>query len=296
MTSRLKLLNLPLEILSEILNQLDHIHILRCSIVRASSFLRKVVTPHSHYFRYCCKVCKQLHALVSSSTALQYRIELASDGLVDGHPRRGSAFSTTAARMKILLERRAAWRALRPNRRTSVAFAGHCHAYELVGGLFAKALEDFGAARRIDASWLPGNGLGERRLVVDDLGLRIKDFALDPSQDLIVLLEHCTAPENSSMAGADIRVHIRKLSSVGTPHPAAKNPMLCRRSIRPVHGCMIQIVEDIVGMYFWVPCYSVLIWNWTSGEELLVRPQIISLILTLSHRSYSLACIVHTRG
>jgi len=71
------------------------------------------------------------------------------------------------------------------------------------------------------------------------------------------------------MAGADIRVHIRKLSSVVAPHPAAKTPMLCRRAMGPVHGCMIQIVEDIVGMYFWVPFYAVLIWNWKSGEELL---------------------------
>ncbi|KAI0272082.1 hypothetical protein BGY98DRAFT_168578 [Russula aff. rugulosa BPL654] len=171
--------------------------------------------------------------------------------------------------MEILLERRASWRALRPSRRTSVALAGHCHAYELVGGLFAKALDDLGAARRLVASWLPGNGRVERRFVVDDLGVRVKDFALDPSQDLIVLLEHRPAPGRSSMAGADICVHLRKLSAVVAPHPAAKTPMLCRRAIGPVHGCMIQVVEDIVGMYFWMPFHAVLIWNWMSGEELL---------------------------
>jgi hypothetical protein len=178
--------------------------------------------------------------------------------------------------MEILLERRVAWRALRPNRRTSVALAGHCHAYELVGGMFAKALEDFGAARRLVASWLPGDGRAERRFVVDDLGVRIKDFALDPSQDLIALLEHRPAPGSSSMAGADICVHLRKLSAVVAPHPAAKTPVLCRRAVGPVHGCMIQIVEDIVGMYFWMPFHAVLIWNWTSGEELLVRPNLVS--------------------
>jgi F-box domain len=36
MSSQLKLLDLPVEILSEILSQLDHIHILRCSAVRTS--------------------------------------------------------------------------------------------------------------------------------------------------------------------------------------------------------------------------------------------------------------------
>ena len=268
--SQLKLLDLPVEILSEILSQLDHLNILRCSAVRtgfSSLFSKKYGDPALTLLN---KVCKQLHALVTTSLALQYRIELASDGLVNGQP--GGPASTTAVRMEILLERRAAWRALRPNRRTSVALAGHCHAYELVGGLFAKALEEFGAARRLVASWLPGNGRGERRFVVDDLGVRIKDFALDPSQDLIVLLEHRPAPKSSSMAGADICVHLRKLSAVVVPHPAAKNPMLCRRAIGPVHGCMIQIVEDIVGMYFWVPFHAVLIWNWMTGDELMVRP------------------------
>jgi hypothetical protein len=187
--------------------------------------------------------------------------------------------------------RRAAWRALRPNRRVSVAVAGHCHAYELVGGLFAKALEDSGAARRLVASWLPGNGCAERPLVVDDLGVRIKDFALDPSQDLIVLLEHRPVPGstgNPSTAITDICVHLRKLSTgVVAPHPAAKVPVLCRPALGPVHGCMIQIVEDVVGMYFWMPFHSVLIWNWMTGEELVVRPYHLSILFSLSSCFFS---------
>jgi hypothetical protein len=92
---------------------------------------------------------------------------------------------------------------------------------------------------------------------------KTKNFVLDPSQDLIMLLEHRPAPESSSMAGADICVHLRKLSTVVvSPHPAAKNAMLCQPAIGPVHGCMIQIVKDIVGMYFWMPFHAVLIWNW----------------------------------
>ncbi|KAI0251641.1 hypothetical protein BJV78DRAFT_415852 [Lactifluus subvellereus] len=245
-------LDLPVEILSEVLVHLDHLSILHCSAV-----------------------CKQLHLLVASSLGLQYRIELAAEGLVDGPP--GGLAPTTAARMEQLLERRAAWRALRPRRRAAVALAGHCHAYELVGGLFAKALEEYGAARRLVASWLPSTAAGETRLVVDDLGVRIKDFALDPAQDLVVLLEHRPASSSASalaIAGADIRVHLRKLSAgVVAPHPAAKHPVLCHRALGPVHGCMIQIVEDVVGMYFWMPFHGVLIWNWMTGEELVFVQQ-----------------------
>ena len=170
---------------------------------------------------------------------------------------------------------------MRPRRRASVALTGHCHAYDLVGGLFAKALEELGATRRLVASWLPSSVADETRLVVDDLGVRIKDFALDPAQDLIVLVEHhppvvgsipssTGAPD--AAAGADIRVHLRRLSAGAiVPHSAARNPVLCRRAASAVHGCMIQIVEDVVGMYFWMPFHGVLIWNWMTGEELVVR-------------------------
>ena len=195
-------------------------------------------------------------------------------------------------------------------RRASVALTGHCHAYELVGGLFAKALEEFGAARMLVASWLPSSLAGETRLIVDDLGVRIKDFALDPAQDLIVLLEHrpptgpiATSSTTSSAypdmgTGADIRVHLRRLSAGAVaPHPAASNPVLCRRATSAVHGCMIQIVEDVVGMYFWMPFHGVLIWNWMTGEELVVRlvlfffRLILLCSLTLTHARGGPICI-----
>ncbi|KAH9031031.1 hypothetical protein EDB85DRAFT_2146374 [Lactarius pseudohatsudake] len=223
------LLDLPVNILSEVLALLDH-----CSTLRYSA------------------VCKQLHALVATSLNLQYRIELAAGGLIDGPPR-GPA-STATARMDLLLERRVAWRVMRPRRRAAVALAGPCHAYELAGGLFAKAIEEFGAARRLVASWLPSNTADETRLVIDDLGVRIKDFALDPSQDLIVFLKHRPAASASSSvpnSGAGVCVHLRKLSAGAVaPHPAAK------------------VVEDIVGVYFRMPLHGVLIWNWMTGEEL----------------------------
>ncbi|KAH9031019.1 hypothetical protein EDB85DRAFT_2146365 [Lactarius pseudohatsudake] len=246
------LLNLPVKILSEVLVLLDYLSILRCSAA-----------------------CRQLHALVSASLNLQYRIELAADGFIDRPP--GGPASTAAARMDLLLERRVAWRVMRPRRRAAVALAGRCRAYELVGGLFAKAVEEHGAARRLVASWLPSNSADETRLVVDDLGVRIKDFALDTAQDLIVLLEHpsaagLSASPSAAYAGTDIRVHLRKLSAGAVaPHPAAKVSVLCHRARGPVHGCMIQIVEDVVEMYLLMPLPGVLIWNWMTGEELVVR-------------------------
>ncbi|KAH9024628.1 hypothetical protein EDB85DRAFT_2150360 [Lactarius pseudohatsudake] len=224
------LLDLPANILPEVLVLLDHCSILRCS-----------------------PVCGQLHALVATSLDLQYRIELAAGGLIDG-PSRGPA-STAAARVELLLERRVAWRVMRPRRRAAVALAGLCHAYELAGGLFAKAIEEFRAARRLVASW--------------------QDFALDPSQDLIVFLEHRPVASASSSApnfGAGVCVHLRKLSAGASYAPSGgEGPRAVQPCARPVHGCMIQAAEDIVGVYFWMPLHGVLIWNWMTGEELVVR-------------------------
>ena len=56
------------------------------------------------------QVCRHLHNLVATSLNLQYHVELAAEGLIDGQP--GGPASMTAAR-KDLLERRVAWRATR---------------------------------------------------------------------------------------------------------------------------------------------------------------------------------------
>jgi hypothetical protein len=152
----------------------------------------------------------------------------------------------------------------------AVVLAGHCHACELVGGLFANALEDYSAARSLVASWLPSSIRGETRLVVNDLGVRIKDFVLDLARDLIVPLERRStlggpvvsgsAAAGSPDAAADIRVHLRRLSRGAiVPLPdAASNPVLCRHAPGPVHGCM-RIVKDVVRMYFSMPFHGVLI-------------------------------------
>lgn len=118
---------------------------------------------------------------------------------------------------------------------------------------------------------------GEKRFVLDDLGVRIKDFALDPSQDFIVLLEHCPAPGSC--------VHLRKLCAVVAPHPAAKNLCCARCAIGPMHRCMIQIVEDVVGVYF--ECLSTLRSSVMELEKLLLPDDLSILILSHDTPSHS---------
>lgn len=104
----------------------------------------------------------------------------------------------------------------------TVSMPGPCCAYELVGGVFCKTQPGRGGrlgwwnghgdvaanadgedgegeegnhvfgSRSLYATWLPSDGRAEgagRTVVRDDLGIPTRDFAMDPSQDLMVLFK-----------------------------------------------------------------------------------------------------------
>lgn len=82
-----------------------------------------------------------------------------------------------------------------PSRVVSLPLDGECHAYELVGGVFGKAMisptaDTFSHALRF---YTFPNGGDQREeahtLLHNDVGLALRDFALDPYQDLLVLVQ-----------------------------------------------------------------------------------------------------------
>ena len=96
---------------------------------------------------------------------------------------------TTAERLKLLLQRRARWRYLDWSRVVPVSAPGLCQAYELVDGVFASSMgNDFSGSRHLELTWLPTSTKDARRIEREDLGVRIRDFAIDPSQDLMALV------------------------------------------------------------------------------------------------------------
>lgn len=80
---------------------------------------------------------------------------------------------------------------------------GECHAYELVGGVFAKAMNPQNdmtvgpaglfvpnpGSRHFIISRLPSAGKDSETIVREDIGFLCKDFGIDPTQDLIVFVE-----------------------------------------------------------------------------------------------------------
>ncbi len=54
------------------------------------------------------------------------------------------------------------------------------------------------------------------------------------------------------------------------PHPRAAKPELKAPIPFQVGNSFIQIVDDIVGTFFWVHGPGLLIWNWRTGKNVVV--------------------------
>lgn len=76
------------------------------------------------------------------------------------------------------------WDALQWRHLGAVHVSGELHAYELVAGAFAKS-----DGNELTVVWLPNSNSMRREMVLPALGITIRDFAIDPTRDLLVLLE-----------------------------------------------------------------------------------------------------------
>lgn len=209
--------------------------------------------------------------------------------------------------MRLLQERRRAWRTLDFKRCISVPTPGDCHAYELVGGMFAKAMNPHTDAatapttfplnpgsRHFSFVTLPSAERGRdggpkcEMVVREDVGLLCRDFGIDPTQDLIALVEqpdlyvmrfcftmagetcliavfHPTCREKPS-----ITIHLRSIST-NKAHPFATVPVLTQMIKSSFDGAVIQICDDIIAILVRVHTTPRLfIWQWTTGKQLVV--------------------------
>ncbi|KAG1718629.1 hypothetical protein EDB19DRAFT_1794606, partial [Suillus lakei] len=263
---------LPSELLVEILRYLDYRSILRCS-----------------------SVCRELNRVIDSSVELQYHIELALDCMLDGPP----STVTVAERLEQLRTLRCAWTLFEWKKEVRVPMPGFCQAYELVGGVFAKTSSSRGiynhsGSRNFISSWLPSSSDPGHTLVRNDIGISTRDFAIDPSQDLIALVK--TDDDFANECGY-IEVYIRTISS-NVKHLEASSPVLRTLTSFAMTSAFIQIVDDVIGMMFWMEIESprITIWNWKTGQILVDRdgddlPSHISDFSFISNRAYMI-----TRG
>lgn len=119
--------------------------------------------------------------MVANYAEFQYTIELAKDGMTDT----GLINIPYTERLSLLWDRRRAWDTSHWKRRSVTPMhTAICRAYELVAGLFVNCDGD-----KFSLSWLPSAVTDGWQRLCQDPGIIARDFAIDPTQDLIVFLE-----------------------------------------------------------------------------------------------------------
>lgn len=128
-------------------------------------------------------MCSLFRDLILETASLQYIIELAVAKQINGPP---SAVSSSR-RLELLKNYQSAWKNLKWSREVKIPIESG-GLWELYGGVLAQNRADGAIVfhqlpsdlRSIDArTWTLG----------PDFGMMIRDFAMDPSQDLLVLIE-----------------------------------------------------------------------------------------------------------
>jgi hypothetical protein len=250
-------LDLPLELLGAILVLLCAPDLLACSAVCPLALL--IVSQLNESLQ----ACRAFHALVQDAPELQYTLELHASDQADNP----ACALPARARLAELHRRRRAWRALAFAAPRTAALPGACTAYELVGGVFAQ----MGDAHALAARWLYDGGALERAA----LDVSARDLALDPSVDLIALVELPCVCSCSIWSGADgahrpgkpptVHVHLRTLST-STRHPAARFGRLTHRTGGRVDSAVVQLHGTSLA-FFWAAydAPGLVIWNWQTG-------------------------------
>ncbi|KAI0738201.1 hypothetical protein C8Q80DRAFT_1347854, partial [Daedaleopsis nitida] len=216
----------------------------------------------------CTSVCSRLHNILKNSVELQYQVELAADGLVDGI---GCTLSTSE-RLSRLLELRRRWRFLEWT--SAVTIQGptpaYSAAYELVDGSYAAFIASGESpTNRLVLTSLPTTVEASRTLEMEYAEQDVRDFAIDASQDLIAMVGVTIGGLHTSVP-LTFDLHLRTIAG-NKPHPKAANAVLRSPILFFPSHLMVQIVDHIIGAFFWTHDPLLLVWNWHTGTPIMVR-------------------------
>lgn len=243
------------------------------------------------------------------SSALQLRIELHADGLPDPSLKLGSQSSVASSsdRLASILERRKAWREFEWTKFESAVLPGPGGAYEYIDGVFAKT--DGGIPSTIAVLYLPSR-TGEGKQVIHPPGkvrALIADFVFDPLQDLLIFAEgwrppHISRPHSviTSTEGL-LSISIRTLSTCER-HPSASKSVLyrtgCATEIQASSFVKLSIVNDTFRIIIADQSSHthLLIWNWESGDLLVVSffTYLLHVLLSFPSSIFRIMCSVVT--
>ncbi|PIL28992.1 hypothetical protein GSI_09039 [Ganoderma sinense ZZ0214-1] len=227
-------LNLPPELLTAILLDLDFRDLLRC---------RQVNTTFK--------------TLIDKDVRAQYKIELAVAGMTDGPP----STLTPAERLTILRARQDAWDNLVWTAKDDVTMH-QGGVWELYGNVLAQAQGD----RTLHFKQIPSQirGIRGTEWTIPNVGCKIRDFGMDPAQDLLVVIEHFWHRPQLT-----VRIHLKSLST-GAPHPAGPQAGMVTYDPKPSgYSYAIQTSEGYLGIHMssqGEDASELLIWEWRTGR------------------------------
>ncbi|KAF7985318.1 hypothetical protein HWV62_6503 [Athelia sp. TMB] len=205
-------------------------------------------------------ICSQ-----ADSSALRYTIELGVSGTEDGP----SGGLKPGDRLQRLLDYQKAWSDLKWTGDKTIPMGPGAGVWELAGGVLGQAI---GRRSSLRFTQLPSNyrGIQEKCWVVDTKSFDLRDFTMDPSQDLLVLVERPRNPVHARRAPSDHQIRLLNMS-IGAPHRAARVPDLdC--SV-PMSGDGVSVVIRICGDHLAIlfknlgerKC-ALRAWNWKTGR------------------------------
>ncbi|TFY61790.1 hypothetical protein EVG20_g6920 [Dentipellis fragilis] len=216
----------------------------------------------------CSMACRRLRDIVLHSDSLLYRARLYCAGKLDA----GTGTDVpTSERLQRLEELEEGWRTLNWRlKRMSLVPPGE--RYDLAGGVVTKtAFSGSGLgeqARSTTVLTLPTTRSLSRTVVADHAGTPADHVAVDPEQDLLVLIR--LVVEAPFVAGGEppayVRVHPMTLSSDGAaPHlEAVQQVFECPALPYPLQIHTVRIAGDVIGLSINNP--GVLVWNWKTGN------------------------------
>ncbi|CAL1695559.1 unnamed protein product [Somion occarium] len=206
---------------------------------------------------HCKPVCRLFNSIINDAATLQYKMELALCGMEDGPP--GSM--VPAERLECLREHQDAWGHLRFTQTSNIDMQSG-NVWELYGNVLSQGKNRRSLAFHQLASVI--RGIEDRSWSLDDLDVEIRDFGMDPAQNLLVLIESLV-PNN----GRSYSIHLRTLST-GESHPAAPKPAVL--TYTPNFRCSsftIQTSAELLGIIFHSMDgmdNELIIWNWKTTE------------------------------
>lgn len=214
-------------------------------------------------------MCKRLKTHIETTKEIQYIIELAVAGYEKNHHNTWSS----ARRLDCLHKYQSAWEQLEwPNELVVPMLGGRL--WELYGGVLVRSdntgtfhfLKLPSETRHIkEESW-------KHKPTIDG----IRDFGIDPSQDLLVWI---TAPTPISPS---VSLHLQTLRTAEN-HPLARQPVIHYNQRAPTGRWhfAIKIMQDYIGLQVLrrppvdeegsVDSTEFLVWNWKEDKLELVR-------------------------